>query len=104
MADKLSQGTWTHDHPISLKEAHELGLPVRGEMPAEFYQLMALFPQPTQRQPSVQYIPGPYGPPPSQAGKDQLRRHGSASGTHRHKSPRCKTCRFCLISLLNKRI
>src|SRR5467141_1896226 len=27
LADKLSQGTWTHDHPISLKEARELGLP-----------------------------------------------------------------------------
>jgi len=71
VAEKLSQGSWTHDHPISLKEAHELGLPVKGEMPAEFYQLMALFPQPTQRQPSVQYIPGPYGPSPSRADKDQ---------------------------------
>ena len=38
LADKLTQGTWTHDHPISLKEAQELGLPVRGDMPAEFYQ------------------------------------------------------------------
>lgn len=63
LADKLTQGTWTHDHPISLREAKELGLPVRGDMPAEFYQLMALFPQPVQRQPTVQYIPTPYGPP-----------------------------------------
>lgn len=62
LAEKLTQGTWTHDHPISLQEAKELGLPVRGDMPAEFYQLMALFPQPMQRQPSVQYIPAPYGP------------------------------------------
>lgn len=62
LADKLSQGTWTHDHPISLRQAQELGLPVRGDMPAEFYQLMTLFPQPTQRQPTVQYIPDPYGP------------------------------------------
>jgi hypothetical protein len=40
----------------------ERGLPVRGGLPAEFYKMMALFPQPTQRQPSVQYIPTPYGP------------------------------------------
>jgi ClpP class serine protease len=70
VADKLTQGTWTHDHPISLNEAKELGLPVHGAMPAEFYQLMALFPQPMQRQPSVQYIPAPYGPPSSPGGKN----------------------------------
>jgi ClpP class serine protease len=63
LADKLTQGIWTHDHPISLREAQQLGLPVRSDMPAEFYQLMALFPQPVQRQPAVQYIPVPYGPP-----------------------------------------
>jgi ClpP class serine protease len=71
LADKLTQGTWTHDHPIGLKEAKELGLPVRGDMPAEFYQLMALFPQPVQRQPTVQYIPTPYGPPTTPGGKNQ---------------------------------
>ncbi len=71
LADKLTQGTWTHDHPIGLKEAKELGLPVRGDMPAEFYQLMALFPQPVQRQPTVQYIPAPYGPPPTPGGRNQ---------------------------------
>ena len=70
LADKLSQGTWTHDHPISLKEAQELGLPAHGDLPEDFYQLMALFPQPTQRQPAVQYIPTPYGPPASPGGKN----------------------------------
>jgi ClpP class serine protease len=64
LADKLSQGTWTHDHPISVKAAKDLGLPVRGDMPDEFYELMTLFPQTTQRQPTVQYIPTPYAPPP----------------------------------------
>jgi len=63
LADKLSQGTWTHDHPISVREAQALGLPVKGAMPEELYQLMTLFPQPAQRQPTVQYIPAPYGPP-----------------------------------------
>ena len=62
LAEKLSQGTWTHDHPIGLKEAQELGLAVKSDMPKEFYQLMGLFPQPTMRQPAVQYIPTPYGP------------------------------------------
>ncbi len=71
LADKLTQGAWTHDHPIGLKEAKDLGLPVRSDMPAEFYQLMALFPQPLQRQPTVQYIPAPYGPPPTPGGKNQ---------------------------------
>ena len=63
LTDKLTQGGWTHDHPISFKEAGELGLPVSSNMPADFYQLMGLFPQPTRRQPGVQYIPTPYGPP-----------------------------------------
>jgi ClpP class serine protease len=70
LAEKLTQGTWTHDHPISIKEAKELELPVRGDMPAEFYRLMALFPQPTQRQPTVQYFPTPYGPPSAPVRKD----------------------------------
>lgn len=69
LADKLSQGTWTHDHPISYQEAKGFGLPVSSQMPAEFYQLMDLFPQPVRRQPSVQYIPTPYGPPVPPGGK-----------------------------------
>jgi ClpP class serine protease len=62
LAEKLSQGTWTHDHPITLREAQELGLPAKSEVPTDFYKLMSLFPQPTQRKPSVQYIPTPHGP------------------------------------------
>jgi ClpP class serine protease len=70
LADRLTQGTWTHDHPITLEEAQHMGLPVRGQMPPEFYKLMALFPQPLQRQPAVQYIPAPYGPPrPTSGGR-----------------------------------
>jgi ClpP class serine protease len=63
LTDKLTQGIWTHDHPISFHEARDLGLPVSSNMPADFYQLMSLFPQPTRRQSAVQYIPTPYGPP-----------------------------------------
>ena len=65
VAEELSQGTWTHDRPISQRDGKKMGLPVGGDMPEDFYNLMTLFPQPTQRQPTVQYIPSPYGPPTS---------------------------------------
>ena len=60
IADLLSRGQWTHDYPITYKQAQELGLPVSTKMPVEIYQLMNLYPQPVQRRPSVQYIPVPY--------------------------------------------
>lgn len=70
LAELLSQGTWTHDHPITYEEAKEMGLPVSGPIPGEIHQFMAFFPQPTRQLPSVQYIPLPYGtrprtPPPA---------------------------------------
>jgi ClpP class serine protease len=63
LTNKLTRGIWTHDHPISFGEAGELGLPVTSNLPPDLYQLMSLFPQPTRRQPAVQYIPTPHGPP-----------------------------------------
>jgi ClpP class serine protease len=62
LATALSEGRWTHDYPITVEEARELGLPVNTEMPEVVYKLMALYRQPTQRRPSVQYIPVPYRP------------------------------------------
>lgn len=62
IAETLSSGTWTHDYPISVREASELGLPVSNDMPKEIYQLMNLYPQAVQRRPSVEYIPLPYAP------------------------------------------
>lgn len=59
LAATLATGTWTHDYPITVKEAQGLGLPVSTEMPAEIYQIMALYPQTAQRRPSVEYIPAP---------------------------------------------
>ncbi|AFN73722.1 periplasmic serine protease [Melioribacter roseus P3M-2] len=59
VAEKLSSGIWTHDYPITVDEAINLGLPVSTEMPNEVYQLMALYPQTAQRRPSVEYIPLP---------------------------------------------
>jgi ClpP class serine protease len=69
IAEKLATGTWTHDYPIGVAEARELGLNVNTEMPKEVYQLMNLFPQSGQRRPSVAYIPMPYQAPPREGGK-----------------------------------
>jgi ClpP class serine protease len=63
LATILSEGRWTHDYPINLEEAQGLGLPAVGDLPREVYDLMALYPQPAQRRPSVQYVPLPYQPP-----------------------------------------
>jgi len=42
------------------ERARELGLHVRSEMPENLLHLMQLYPQPTRRQPSVEYLPLPY--------------------------------------------
>ncbi|GBD21898.1 hypothetical protein HRbin28_02365 [bacterium HR28] len=63
IADALTCGQWTHDYPIDVEEAQQLGLPVRVGIPEEVYQLMELYPQAMQRRPSVQYIPVPYEVP-----------------------------------------
>src|SRR6267142_180659 len=63
-AELLSSGTWTHDYPIMVDAARELGLTVKTEIPMEIYKLMALFPQSQQRRPSVEYIPTPREPSP----------------------------------------
>ncbi len=63
IADSLTCGQWTHDYPIDVDEARQLGLPVTVGIPDEVYQLMELYPQAMQRRPSVQYIPVPYESP-----------------------------------------
>src|SRR5438067_8906732 len=62
LAQTLSRGKWTHDYPITVGEARELGLPISTEMPREVLDLMQLYPQTSQRRPSVEYVPLPYGP------------------------------------------
>jgi ClpP class serine protease len=62
LAVRLSTGTWTHDYPITLEEAQQLGLNVSSDMPPMVLQLMSLFPQPVRRQPSVEFLPGPRRP------------------------------------------
>jgi ClpP class serine protease len=59
VAEQLSGGHYTHDDPITVDEAKELGLPVEVGLPNETYELMDLFPQAGRRRPSVQYVPLP---------------------------------------------
>ncbi len=59
VAALLSEGTWTHDYPITARHARELGLNVSTEMPDAVLELMNLYPQPVRAQPSVEYLPVP---------------------------------------------
>jgi ClpP class serine protease len=64
LARALSEGQWTHDYPLTAEEAKHLGLPVRTGLAEEIYELMRLYPQPSQRRPSVEYVPTHYHPVP----------------------------------------
>ncbi len=59
LAAILSEGRWTHDHPITVEDARSLGLNVSTEMPESILVLMSYFPQPVRRQPTVEYLPEP---------------------------------------------
>jgi ClpP class serine protease len=59
LARLLSEGTWTHDHPITYEAAKSFGLPVRADIPSELLDLMSLYPQPVRRQRTVEYLPEP---------------------------------------------
>ncbi|BAZ26754.1 hypothetical protein NIES4073_76630 [Kalymmatonema gypsitolerans NIES-4073] len=58
--DALTTGRVTHDYPITVEEATEMGLPITAGLPRVIYDLMDLYPQPQGGRPSVQYIPMPY--------------------------------------------
>jgi hypothetical protein len=59
LARLLSEGTWTHDHPVTYETGKSFGLPVWSDIPAEFLDLMNLYPQPVRRNPTVEYLPEP---------------------------------------------
>jgi ClpP class serine protease len=59
IAEELAGGHYTHDDPITVAEATELGLPVSTGLPREAYDLMELYPQEGRRRPSVQFVPLP---------------------------------------------
>lgn len=57
--DALTTGRVTHDYPITVEEATEMGLPITVGLPRSIYDLMDMYPQPQGGRPSVQYIPMP---------------------------------------------
>jgi ClpP class serine protease len=67
LANTLSEGRWTHDHPITVEIAKEIGLPVSTDLPNEVREIIRLYPQPRARRPAVEYIPLPYGQPGSRS-------------------------------------
>lgn len=61
LARLLSEGTWTHDYPISADQALSFGLKISTDMPEDVLELMAMYPQPVRSLPSVEYLPQPRG-------------------------------------------
>ena len=57
LAIMLSEGRWTHDFPITVQAAQQLGFPVTTNMPRRVYELMDLYHQANTRRPSVIYVP-----------------------------------------------
>jgi ClpP class serine protease len=57
LATTMTEGRWTHDFPITVEMARQLGLPVSTEMPRTVYDLMDLYPQGGRGRPSVLYVP-----------------------------------------------
>ena len=57
VAKILTEGRWTHDYPITVEVAKELGLNVSTDVPPEVYELMELYPQPIMQRPSVEFVP-----------------------------------------------
>ena len=60
LAIGLASGKWTHDYPITVDEASELGLKISTEKPNEIYQIMNHNTPATTRPPPGEYIPMPY--------------------------------------------
>jgi ClpP class serine protease len=70
VAELLSTGVWTHDHPLLAPELEKLGLPVKVGVPAEERALMDFYPQPRQRDAGVEYVSGPKLPALPRGGDD----------------------------------
>ncbi|MDF5721077.1 MAG: hypothetical protein PUP91_11480 [Rhizonema sp. PD37] len=60
IVESLTTGRVTHDYPITVEEATEMGLPISVGLPRIIYELMDMYPQPQGGRPTVQYIPMPY--------------------------------------------
>ncbi len=69
MASFLVSGERTHDFPLTFENIKGLGLSVSDYLPKAVSQLMALYPQPSMKQQSVEFIPTPYFPQIPKRGK-----------------------------------
>jgi ClpP class serine protease len=67
VAHLLATGVWTHDHPLMAPDLLGLGLPIVVGVPPEERSLMDLFPQPRNREASVEFFPGRRDPRPQQS-------------------------------------
>ncbi len=59
LAQVLTEGRWTHDYPITVEHAKELGLHVETDVPPEVYALMDLYKQPMKQRGTVEFMPYP---------------------------------------------
>ncbi|ACX72252.1 protein of unknown function DUF114 [Methanocaldococcus vulcanius M7] len=59
LSKTLTEGRWTHDYPITVEEARELGLDVDTNVPEEVYMLMELYKQPLKQRGTVEFMPYP---------------------------------------------
>src|SRR2546430_14215391 len=57
VATVLTEGRWTHDFPITVQAARQLGLDISTDMPRTVFDLMDLYPQGGGIRPSVWYVP-----------------------------------------------
>jgi hypothetical protein len=57
VATILTEGRWTHDFPITVQGARQLGLNISTDMPRTVFDLMDLYPQGGGLRPSVWYVP-----------------------------------------------
>lgn len=58
ISDLLASGKWSHDYPITVPEAKELGLRISTDMPADIIDLAALYAKSDVRKASVYVTPG----------------------------------------------
>lgn len=58
-----TSGNWTHDYPVSVGEAVELGLSVSTDVSREAYDTVSPIRPTAQRRPAVEYMPVPYRSP-----------------------------------------
>jgi ClpP class serine protease len=63
VAKTMTDGRWTHDFPITVRTARQLGFKVSTDMPRPVYGIMELYPQAGSRRPSVVYLDSPGGSP-----------------------------------------